>query len=95
MYQNGKVYHRKAASWLSVFHDELVKFPSGKFADQVDVLAYAGQLATTDQLLRAAMNVGGSLVYGHDPVDPEAIQRKDSSGGETYSIHGVDVHFDD
>ena len=41
-YENGMVYHRIGAHWLDTFESEMLFFPAGQFADQVDVLAYAG-----------------------------------------------------
>ncbi|MCH7584918.1 MAG: phage terminase large subunit [Acidobacteria bacterium] len=37
----GTVYFPAGASWLGEFEDELLAFPSGRYDDQVDVLAYA------------------------------------------------------
>ena len=43
MYENGMVYHRSGAPWLTDLEDELLAFPNGKHDDQVDTLAYAGR----------------------------------------------------
>ncbi len=44
--KNGQVWFNESgrSSWLTPFEDELTVFPSGEFADQVDVFSYAGQL---------------------------------------------------
>lgn len=41
MYQQGKVFHLRGASWLDAFEDELLAFDHGRHDDQVDVVAYA------------------------------------------------------
>ncbi len=48
------MWHRSGAPWLLRLTDELLSFPAGTYKDQVDVLAYAGLLATQDAYLRAA-----------------------------------------
>lgn len=42
MYENGKVYHRAGAPWLTVYEDEILTFPNGTHDDQVDPIAYLG-----------------------------------------------------
>ena len=42
MYENGKVWHARGASWLADFEAELMAFPNGTHDDQVDCAAYAG-----------------------------------------------------
>lgn len=39
--ENGKLFFREEAPWLSAFEDELLAFDRGAHDDQVDVLAYA------------------------------------------------------
>jgi predicted phage terminase large subunit-like protein len=41
-YENGAVYHRQGAPWLSDYEDELIAFPNGEHDDQVDTASYAG-----------------------------------------------------
>jgi len=41
-YDNGKIYHRQGAHWLSEFEQELLQFPYGTHDDMVDCIAYAG-----------------------------------------------------
>jgi len=43
-YQNRMVHHLADAPWVGAFERELLSFPDGKFDDQVDCAAYAGQL---------------------------------------------------
>ena len=40
-YEAGTVYHRKGASYLAAYEEELIDFPDGKHDDQVDAAAYA------------------------------------------------------
>jgi predicted phage terminase large subunit-like protein len=71
MYQNGKVWHRFGAPWLSRFQDELLMFPSGTYNDQVDVTSYAGMLAAEDEYLRAGLS-GELLVWPPVPGSQDA-----------------------
>ncbi|MBD5603567.1 MAG: phage terminase large subunit [Candidatus Eremiobacteraeota bacterium] len=41
-YQQGHVFHPRAATWLGDFEDELLTFPLGAHDDQVDTIADAG-----------------------------------------------------
>jgi predicted phage terminase large subunit-like protein len=44
-YENGLVYHREHAPWISELESELLSFPVGLHDDQVDTLAYGWLLA--------------------------------------------------
>ncbi|HEX5272662.1 MAG TPA: phage terminase large subunit [Gemmataceae bacterium] len=92
MFENGKVWFRAGASFLQRLCDELLSFPSGAHADQVDCLSYAGSLATEDTYLRAAMDqplVCWPPVPGSDDAEvlarirgesPESSRQPPSSG---------------
>jgi phage terminase large subunit-like protein len=41
-YYQGRVYHRKYASWRDVFDLELIQFPQAEHDDCADVAGYAG-----------------------------------------------------
>lgn len=58
MLENERVYFNVNGSWLEDFETELVNFPVGTHDDQVDVLAYAGLLASERALV---------IGPGHDP----------------------------
>ena len=47
-YENGKVYHKQNAPWLSDIETELVSFPNAKHDDFVDTASYAG-ICLTDK----------------------------------------------
>jgi predicted phage terminase large subunit-like protein len=51
-YQNGTVYHKAGATWLTDFESELTVFPKGGHDDQVDVVAYAGILVVNEAVLQ-------------------------------------------
>lgn len=55
MIEAGLVFFRESArkSWLVDFESELLSFPGGAYADQVDVASYAAQLVTRDALTNA------------------------------------------
>lgn len=55
LYESGSVYHRPGP-WLSQAVEELRLFPNADFDDIADVVAYAGHVAATNQLLRAHIN---------------------------------------
>lgn len=56
MYQAGKMFHpHPGPLWLEALEEELRLFPNGDANDRVDVMSYAGILASTDALLRAHM----------------------------------------
>lgn len=41
-YEAGAVFHRRGASWLADYEEELLQFPKGSHDDQVDTAGYAG-----------------------------------------------------
>lgn len=45
--QNGKLFIRQHQPWTEPFRQELMKFPSGKYDDQVDAAAWAVRLTLT------------------------------------------------
>jgi len=59
-YANHMVFHLAGADWLTDYEHELAIFDRGAHDDQVMVACYAGQLATSDALLR--------LDLDHNPV---------------------------
>jgi len=46
--EQGLVYFRRGADWLSDFESELLAFPNGRHDDQVDAFAYIAQLISPD-----------------------------------------------
>lgn len=64
MFEGGCVYFRNAAraTWLTDYEGELLSFPGGAFADQVDVSSYAAIMATTDSLTNSYSRVEGPLL---------------------------------
>jgi predicted phage terminase large subunit-like protein len=81
MLEAGCVFFRQSAvdSWLPDFEGELLSFPVGAFKDQVDVAAYAAQLAMEDALTGA--NFTGSLVYTDERSAPEGYDMVTLPGG--------------
>jgi hypothetical protein len=45
--QNGKLFVRQNQPWTEAFRQEFMKFPSGKYDDQVDATAWAVRLTLT------------------------------------------------
>jgi predicted phage terminase large subunit-like protein len=56
-YENGSVYHRLGAGWLSDFETELTQFDKGAHDDQVDVLAYAWMLTQNSSYFRESQPI--------------------------------------
>lgn len=69
MYYNGMVWHRTGAEWLTDYEDELLSFPSGAFADQADITAYAGILVVHEKILTA--HAEGELAYNAPDEQPQ------------------------
>lgn len=74
LFEGGQVYFREAArgTWLTDYEGELLAFPGGAFADQVDVTSYAAQLATGDALTNLFSRYEGELIVdggGGPPVE--------------------------
>ncbi len=69
-YENGTVFHRAGAVWIDEFEEELIGFPGGRFADQVDCLAYSGLLA--QQRMWQSASEGGLAAYAPDTQDKES-----------------------
>lgn len=99
LYVNGKVYHpAPARPWVVELEDELATFPNGSYADQADVVAYAGYLLTHDKILRATVNrpLAESLApdpnTGPDgkPLPPAGNALELNAGGGTVTINFPD-----
>ena len=69
-YENRLVYHRSAsqAEWLEKFEHEMLVFPLGEYADQVDSLAYGGIMMQSMGV--QGMYAGRSLAY-RKPADSQ------------------------
>lgn len=75
MYLNGKVYHPlPGPKWLADAEDELKTFPNGAFKDVADCVAYAGQLAIHDKIIRAVCQ--SRAMADVPPDDGEAGDRE-------------------
>lgn len=96
LYRNDLVYHLDGRMWLTDFESELENFPLGKFDDQVDVVAYAGILYKTEELLRSFNRAVDErkLVYP-DEEALEEIRREASEDAIKIEINGVTLDFDD
>lgn len=69
-YENGKVFHKSGAHYVSEWENELVMFPTGSHDDQVDTASYAG-ISLVEEMGEAYAEVGGpmypelkGIVYG-------------------------------
>lgn len=89
MYANGKFYHPfPGPKWLTETEEELAVFPNGTFKDVADCIAYAGQLAIHDKIVRGLC---GARKVAHVPAedpDSDEVEIKVSGGSVT-------VEFDD
>lgn len=89
MYENGKVYHRlpnaQQGEWLPAFENELVKFPRGEFADQVDTMAYAGLIVT-----QRAAGAGNIRSAGDEEMKDE-----DGEGFDLKELDDMDLGLDE
>ena len=56
--QNGKVFIRQHQPWTEPFRQELMKFPSGTYLDQVDAAAWAVRLTLTKSAPKKRVPVG-------------------------------------
>ncbi len=64
MYENGKIFHRVGAHWLTIAEDELLFFPNAEHDDIADTVAYAAIL-TREGLGPVRRRTGKSRVtYG-------------------------------
>lgn len=75
MFEANLVYFREAAraSWLTDYEGELLAFPNGTYADQVDVSAYGAILCMEDAITRARVDgellADGGDIYQDDNQD--------------------------
>jgi hypothetical protein len=94
LYHNGKVYHRQGQPWLTSFEAEVLNFPSGTFADQVDCLAYGGILLAQDSILTAGIE--GDLICW---PPPRGVETEGNGATEEHSTafdyHGQPIEFED
>jgi predicted phage terminase large subunit-like protein len=90
-YQNGTVYHKAGATWLTDFESELTVFPRGSHDDQVDVVAYAGILVVTEAALQWDMN--REIVLSPQVRPPESgVWIEDPDGDIVYvNGHRIDL----
>jgi predicted phage terminase large subunit-like protein len=96
-YGSGRVWHAAGTGWVSELEDELLGFPSGAYADQVDCVAYGVRMAQSDAVLNAEIH--GELTWLPSPKvngRPATVDdlRKDDRV-ETLTVGGVEVEFDD
>lgn len=82
MYRIGKVYHpERRVGWVVDAEDELLKFPSGQYADIVDCVAHAGQLVIHDKLIRS-MCANRIMAHVGDDEGHEGATRVRTASGE-------------
>lgn len=94
LYNNGSVYHHAAQPWLTSLEAELLQFPSGKYADQVDCIAYAGILFAQDNLL--GNDATSQEVFSEEKaIGPGKFVWLDQHGSEILHVGGHDVLFED
>lgn len=55
-YQNGKIWHKRAASWLTIFEDEMLCFPAGAHADMADCLSHGAIVANGNEFQRRQLD---------------------------------------
>jgi len=97
MYGAGRIWHRGEVSWLPDLEDELLSFPQGAFADQVDVIGYGCRLADEDALLNAGIE--GPLLMPVPlneeglPATPEDLRQP--QGRDVFHVGGTQVVFED
>lgn len=96
LYVNSKVYHPHPSQvWVVELEDELAAFPNGKYADQVDVVAYAGILLTHDKILRGLCS-GRRMA---EAPSPEQLLADQKARGNVYEFGfgsgSVKVEFPD
>lgn len=95
----GHVWFSAGAGWLADFEDELLTFPNSAYADQADVLSYAGLLAGEDALLNA--DVEGELSMWPPAPDAAGAREIDTDPAlwngdrEILDVGGVEVEFND
>lgn len=89
LYYAGSVYHPVAAEWLEAYESELVSFPNGTAADQVDIASYAGMLLKQDEILRRYLT---SQIIAVDETDYSEARESDQTF--TFSTRGGDVEID-
>jgi predicted phage terminase large subunit-like protein len=90
LYENGRIFHKAGADWLTVFETELMTFPTGANDDCADCLAYSAQLAVEDKLLN--MPLTGALTLNPHEGDYE---RRLIEEEKVVTVGGHQVVFED
>jgi predicted phage terminase large subunit-like protein len=93
-YQNGMVYHKAGAPWLTDFESELLLFPKGGHDDQVDCVAHAGNLAVTDAVLKGELDQREIVLWPPVRHNDTGLRIEDPDGN-ILSYNGYRIYLPD
>lgn len=74
-YENGSIYHRRGAPWLTDLEDEVLKFPNAKHDDIADTIAYGAILMQNGLGPVRDHGTGRRVVHGRKPLGSKRVRR--------------------